>query len=38
MLRLLLCRECHNFIHHNPAWAYAQGYLLRGYGEVAADA
>ncbi|HEX7022621.1 MAG TPA: HNH endonuclease signature motif containing protein [Trueperaceae bacterium] len=33
---LLLCRECHDFIHHNPAWAYERGYLLRGYGEVAA--
>ena len=22
-----LCRGCHDYIHRNPEWAYAQGWL-----------
>ena len=25
-----LCGRCHEFIHANPGWAYANGYLKRG--------
>lgn len=26
---MALCRECHEQIHKNPTWAYANGYLLK---------
>lgn len=26
---MALCRDCHEHIHKNPAWAYGNGYLLR---------
>lgn len=26
---MALCRECHEHIHNNPGWAYANGYLLK---------
>ena len=26
---LAVCFECHEKIHHNPAWAYAKDYLIR---------
>lgn len=26
---LAVCFECHEKIHHNPAWAYAKDYLVR---------
>ena len=24
-----LCRDCHEHIHKNPAWAYGNGYLIK---------
>lgn len=24
------CSACHQFIHLNPAWSYARGWLIRG--------
>ena len=23
-----VCRPCHDYIHHNPTWAYERGYLV----------
>jgi hypothetical protein len=24
-----VCRECHYFIHQHPAWAYAEGWMIK---------
>jgi hypothetical protein len=26
---LAVCFECHHEIHHNPAWAYERGYMVK---------
>ena len=26
---LAVCFECHDKIHHNPAWAYRMGYMIK---------
>ncbi len=29
-----LCHQCHSYAHHNPAWSYERGLLIRGRDEV----
>ena len=31
---VVLCHQCHSYIHQNPAWSYERGLLIHGWHDV----